>query len=173
MPQISSLSKRRMENYAQYRTTDQWTSGPRGTEMSPHSFPKSSTTSKDAPCLQSSMYDGDTITSKLKKEMNGRLHSSHLKDSLSPWLCSLDSPTPQQPSKWWWTQSSGQKLWRDDSQYIWMTLQSIQSLKTAKQSNNIGNDLGNAYTGYWIYWRLTTCISNRKNVHLNRKKSTT
>ena len=96
---ISSLSKRRMESYDQYKIIIQLTNGLRRTETSPPLFPRPSTASADVPCLPSLTSVGDTTMFKLNMEMSGKPPSSPQRGFLSPPSCSSVSLTHRPPSK--------------------------------------------------------------------------
>jgi hypothetical protein len=76
MQPISSSSKRKMESYDLYKTTDQSINGQRKTRMFLPSFPKPSIILVDVPCLPSLTSSGDITMYALKMEMNGKLPSS-------------------------------------------------------------------------------------------------
>jgi hypothetical protein len=63
MLSLSSISKRKMGNYSQYKTTADLTNGPSGTNPHYHLFSNLSTDYGDASCTQNSTLDGDTTTS--------------------------------------------------------------------------------------------------------------
>ena len=83
MPVDSSLSKRRMENSDQYKTTDSSINGQSPINTPFPSSQNSSMTWQERNYFQNSMSDGDTTMSTSKKEINGKQHLKPMKASLS------------------------------------------------------------------------------------------
>jgi len=88
MQPISSLSKRKTANYDQSRTTTLSTNGLSKIGTSHLSSHKPSTDLVGVPASQSSMSNGDTITSTSRKAINGKQHSSPPRDNSSQLSCS-------------------------------------------------------------------------------------
>ncbi len=95
MPQISSLSKRRMENCNLSKTTTPLINGQKEIVMSPPSFPKLLITWVDAHCLWSLISDGGITTYESNLEMSGRQPFLCPKGSSTQQSYSLDSQTSQ------------------------------------------------------------------------------
>ena len=95
----SSSSKRKMENYDQYKTIDVSTDTPSAINTHYPSSPTSSQIFGEPLYFPNSMYDGDITMYASKKATNTKRPSKHAMDSLSPQSCFLAFATPPPPSK--------------------------------------------------------------------------
>src|ERR1700677_937398 len=94
-----SLSKRKMENYDLYKTTDESMDTRSAISTRYPSFLTSLQISEGPQYFPSLMYGGDTITCASKRGTNTKRPSKHDMDSSSPPSCSSASVTPRPPSK--------------------------------------------------------------------------
>ncbi len=106
MPLHSSLSRREMVNYAQYKTIESWMNTPYATTTPYLSFPTWSVKCKTCTSSQSLMCSGVTTMLGLRLEMRKKERSKWNTVSSSHWSCSSALLTRPAPFKWWWTISS-------------------------------------------------------------------
>ena len=110
---LSSLSKKRMVHYDQFRITENSMTWRSRTSTPCHWSKNSLTRPNTHASLPNLISNGVIITSGSRKVMSGRQLSGLIKDSSNQRSCSLVSPTPLPHSKVTWMKPSGGLCMKD------------------------------------------------------------